>query len=38
MAPLGARTAHRIDVDALRRIFALLLLALAGAMLVRVFG
>jgi uncharacterized protein len=38
LAPLGARTAHRIDVAALRRIFALLLLGLAVAMLYRVFG
>ena len=38
LAPLGARTAHRIDVAALRRIFALLLMGLAAAMLYRVFG
>lgn len=38
LAPLGARTAHRIDVAALRRAFAALLLALAGSMLWRVFG
>jgi uncharacterized protein len=38
LAPLGARTAHRIDVHLLRRIFALLLAALAVAMLWRVFS
>lgn len=38
LAPLGARTAHRIDVALLRRIFAGLLLALAASMLWRVFG
>jgi uncharacterized membrane protein YfcA len=38
MAPLGARTAHRIDVGALRRIFALLLMALAATMLWRVLS
>jgi uncharacterized membrane protein YfcA len=38
MAPLGARTAHRIDVKALRRVFALMLMALATTMLVRVFS
>lgn len=38
LAPLGARTAHRIDVKSLRKLFALLLLALAGTMLYRVFG
>ena len=38
MAPLGARTAHRIDVQSLRRLFALLLMALAATMLWRVFG
>jgi uncharacterized membrane protein YfcA len=37
LAPLGARTAHRIDVNALRRIFAMLLMMLAVAMLYRVF-
>ena len=35
MAPLGARTANRMDVDRLRRLFALLLYALAGYMLYR---
>jgi uncharacterized membrane protein YfcA len=38
LAPLGARTAHRIDVGLLRRIFAGLLLALASSMLWRVFS
>jgi uncharacterized membrane protein YfcA len=38
LAPLGARTAHRIDVQSLRRVFALMLLALAATMLVRVFS
>jgi uncharacterized membrane protein YfcA len=38
LAPLGARTAHRIDVKSLRKLFALLLLALAATMLYRVFG
>jgi uncharacterized protein len=38
VAPLGARTAHRIDVRLLRRLFALLLAALAVSMLVKVFG
>ena len=38
MAPLGARTAHRIDVQSLRRLFALLLMALAATMLWRVFA
>ena len=32
-APLGARTAHAIDVRRLKRVFALLLFALAGYML-----
>jgi uncharacterized membrane protein YfcA len=35
LAPLGARTAHRADVKKLRRLFALLLLALASYMLYR---
>jgi uncharacterized membrane protein YfcA len=35
MAPLGARTAHGMDVKQLKRIFALLLYALAGTMLYR---
>jgi uncharacterized membrane protein YfcA len=38
LAPIGARVAHRIDVRALRRIFALLLIALAASMLMEVFG
>jgi uncharacterized membrane protein YfcA len=33
MAPLGARTAHALNVGPLRRLFALLLYALAGYML-----
>lgn len=40
-APLGARTAHAMDVKTLKRVFALLLLALAGYMLwkaARTFG
>ena len=32
-APLGARTAHALDVRRLKRVFALLLFALAGYML-----
>ena len=35
LAPLGARTAQRIDVTLLRRFFAVMLLALAGSMLHR---
>ncbi|MBA4176770.1 MAG: hypothetical protein C0505_09445 [Leptothrix sp. (in: Bacteria)] len=35
LAPWGARTAQRIDVLALKRLFAVLLLALAGSMLHR---
>jgi uncharacterized protein len=38
LAPLGARLAHRIDVRRLRRLFALLLLGLAGSMLYKVYG
>jgi uncharacterized protein len=34
-APLGARTAHRLNVRQLKRAFALLLFALAGYMLWR---
>ncbi len=34
-APLGARLAHRLPVKTLKRIFALLLFALAGKMLLR---
>ena len=36
-APLGARTAHRLPVKALKRVFALTMLALAGYMLTRAF-
>lgn len=36
-APLGARTAQRIDVRLLKRIFAVLLFALAASMLQRAF-
>lgn len=35
LAPLGARTAQRLDTAALKRLFALLLLGLASYMLVR---
>lgn len=38
MAPLGARTAHRIALQSLRRVFALMLLVLAATMLWRVFS
>ena len=38
LAPLGARTAHRIDVQRLKRLFALLLLGLAASMLYRAFS
>jgi uncharacterized protein len=38
LAPLGARTAQRIDVRLLKRIFALLLFALAAVMLQRAFA
>lgn len=34
-APLGARTAHRLPVDRLRKLFALVLLVLAGKMLLK---
>ena len=37
-APVGARTAHRIDVRLLRRLFALVLLALAGRLLFKVLS
>lgn len=37
LAPLGARTAQRIDVALLKRFFALLLLVLAASMLGQVF-
>jgi len=35
MAPIGARTAHRADVKKLKRLFAVLLMGLAGYMLYR---
>jgi len=38
LAPLGARTAQRIDVLLLKRLFAVLLLALAATMLQRAFA
>ena len=34
-APLGARTAHRMDIRPLRRLFALVLYVLAGYFLLR---
>ncbi len=37
MAPLGARVAQRIDTKLLKRLFAILLFALAGTMLQRAF-
>ena len=37
LAPLGARTAQRIDVQLLRRLFAVMLLILAASMLQRAF-
>jgi uncharacterized membrane protein YfcA len=33
MAPLGARTAHRLPVEQLKKIFAVILYALSGYML-----
>ena len=36
-APLGARTAHRLPVKALKRVFAVTMLALAGYMIYRSF-
>lgn len=36
-APLGAKTAHRLPVKALRRVFALTMFVLAGYMLYRAF-
>ena len=36
-APLGARTSHRIQVGLLRKLFALLMLALAGKLLLSIF-
>jgi uncharacterized membrane protein YfcA len=38
LAPLGARTAQRIDVKLLKRFFAVMLLALAASMLHRAFA
>ena len=38
LAPLGARTAHRIDVTVLKRLFAVLLLVLAASMLRQAFA
>jgi uncharacterized membrane protein YfcA len=38
LAPLGARTAQHINVTLLKRLFAVLLLALAATMLQRVFA
>lgn len=38
LAPLGARTAQRLNVKALKRLFALLLLLLAASMLQRAFS
>jgi uncharacterized protein len=35
MAPLGARTAHRMDIRPLRKVFAMLLYGLAGYFLLR---
>ena len=37
LAPLGARTAHRINVVVLKRLFAFMLLALAASMLMQAF-
>jgi len=37
LAPLGARVAQRINVLALKRLFAVMLLALAASMLHRAF-
>ena len=37
LAPLGARTAQRVNVVVLKRLFAVLLLALAASMLYRAF-
>jgi len=38
MAPLGARMAHRMDVAALKRVFAVVLFSLAGYMFYRAFA
>jgi uncharacterized membrane protein YfcA len=35
MAPLGARTAHRMDIQPLKKVFALVLYALAAYFLFR---
>jgi len=37
LAPLGARTAHRINVVVLKRLFAVMLLALAASMLMQAY-
>jgi uncharacterized membrane protein YfcA len=37
-APLGARTTHRLPVATLKRVFACLLIVLAGRMLWKLFG
>lgn len=37
-APVGARLAHRLDVKRLRRVFAVLQMALATSMIVKVMG
>ncbi len=38
LAPIGARTAHRVDVALLRKLFALLLMVLAVVMVRRIWG
>lgn len=38
LAPLGARTAHRLNMGLLKKLFAVLLLALAASMLHRAFS
>jgi uncharacterized protein len=35
MAPLGARTAHRMDIQPLKKVFALVLYGLAAYFLLR---
>ena len=37
LAPLGARTAQKVNVKVLKRLFAFLLLTLAASMLYRAF-
>ena len=37
-APLGAKAAHRMEIDVLRKLFAVLLLALATKLLIKVIG